>query len=146
MTESKRPAHYNIYPVQPVEISKYLGFCLCNVVKYILRSPFKGTPQEDCQKALEYLRWEMESPHESTPVHDLGKALGAISRLREYLAREVKESKMQDSYALYTQHFLNELEGYLTSGASEHLKQMQTTISRLQTILVRRAEVGEAPA
>ncbi len=146
MTAFKRPAHYNIYPVQPVEISKYLGFCLGNVVKYILRSPFKGTPQDDCQKALEYLAWEMESPHESTPVHDLGEALDAISRLREYLVCEVKESKMQDSYALYTQHFLNELEAYLSSGASEHLKQMQATISRLQTILVRRADEGETTA
>lgn len=140
MTAIKRPAHYNIYPVQPVEISKYLGFCLGNVVKYILRSPFKGTPKEDCQKALEYLTWEMESPHESTPVHDLGKALDAISRLREYLVNEVEASKMQDSYALYTQHFLNHLEGYLTLGSSEHLKQMQATIARLQTILVHKVD------
>lgn len=135
MTANKLPAHYNVYPVQPVEISKYLGFCLGNVVKYILRAPFKGTPADDCQKALQYLEWEMESPHESTPVHDLGKALEAISKLREYLAKEVEQSKMQDSYALYTQHFLNHLETYVTSGACENLKQMQASIKRLQVIL-----------
>ena len=109
MAETKRPAHYNIYPVQPVEISKYLGFCMGNVVKYILRAPFKGTPADDCQKAMQYLQWEMESPHETTLVHDLDKARDAIERLRSYLASEVKNTSLQDSCSLYTQYFLNEL-------------------------------------
>lgn len=140
MMATKRPSHYNMYPVQPVEISKYLGFCLGNVVKYILRAPFKGTPDDDCQKALQYLAWEMDSPHESTPVHNLGKAQDAIFKLREYLMAEVEASKMQDSHALYTQHFLTQLENYLDSGASDQLKNMQATIKRLQTILAHTAE------
>lgn len=137
MAETKRPAHYNIYPVQPVEISKYLGFCMGNVVKYILRAPFKGTPADDCQKAMQYLQWEMESPHETTLVHDLDKARDAIERLRSYLASEVKNTSLQDSCSLYTQYFLNELDGYLSSGTPAHLRQMQVIIKRLQDVLAQ---------
>lgn len=135
MADNERPAYYNVYPVQPVEISKYLGFCLGNVVKYILRAPFKGSPVDDCQKALQYLEWEMDSPHDTTLVHDLEKARGAIERLREYLSSQVKESSLQDSCSLYTQHFLDELDGYLTTGSNANLKQMLAIIRRLQDVL-----------
>ena len=53
------PAHYTIYPVQPIEISRYLGFNLGNATKYVLRAPWKGGV-EDCQKALRYLELERE--------------------------------------------------------------------------------------
>ena len=55
------PAHYTAYPVQPIEISRHLGFCLGNVVKYVLRAPLKGGV-EDLNKALKYLEWEAETP------------------------------------------------------------------------------------
>ena len=55
------PAHYTAYPVQPIEISRHLGFCLGNVVKYVLRAPYKGGV-EDLNKALKYLEWEQEVP------------------------------------------------------------------------------------
>lgn len=135
MGDEKRPAYYNIYPVQPVEISRHLGFCLGNAVKYILRAPFKGTPEEDCQKALQYLGWEMSSPHESTPVYSLDEVQSAIQRLKEYLASEVGASELQNSHALYTQYFLKELESYVETGSSDHLKQMHNIIIRLKEIL-----------
>lgn len=135
MGEEQRRAHYHIYPVQPVEISRYLGFCLGNVVKYILRAPFKGTPTDDCQKALQYLAWGMDSPHEGASVHDVEAAQEAIQRLRGYLQGEVEASGMHDSCALYTQYFLDELSGYLNAGTLSHLKQMQSTIRKLQETL-----------
>lgn len=55
------PAHYAVYPVQPIEISRHLGFCLGNAVKYVLRAPYKGGV-EDCNKALKYLEWEEKTP------------------------------------------------------------------------------------
>ncbi len=56
------PAHYTVYPVQAIEITRHLGFCLGNAVKYTLRAPWKGGV-EDCDKALQYLLWEQETPH-----------------------------------------------------------------------------------
>lgn len=53
------PAHYTVYPVQPIEITRYLGFCLGNAAKYVLRAPYKGGA-EDCLKALRYLELEKE--------------------------------------------------------------------------------------
>lgn len=51
-----RPAHYTKYSVEVIEITRHLPFCLGNVVKYVLRAPFKNGA-EDCDKALVYLGW-----------------------------------------------------------------------------------------
>lgn len=78
------PAHYTAYPVQPIEITRYLGFNMGNVVKYVLRAPYKGGP-EDLRKALQYLAWEIETPmRRLTPV-TLERATGAIAELRPFL-------------------------------------------------------------
>lgn len=50
------PEHYTKYSVEVIEIARYLPFCLGNVVKYVLRAPFKNGA-EDCDKALQYLAW-----------------------------------------------------------------------------------------
>lgn len=52
----KHPSHYTRYGVEVIEITKALPFCLGNVVKYVLRAPFKNGV-EDCKKALQYLKW-----------------------------------------------------------------------------------------
>lgn len=57
----RHPAHYEVYPIQPIQITRHLGFCLGNAVKYVLRAPWKGGV-EDCDKALQYLEWEQETP------------------------------------------------------------------------------------
>ena len=55
------PDHYN----KGIEVYKFinswnLNFNLGNVVKYVCRAPFKGTPQQDLNKAMEYLQFELE--------------------------------------------------------------------------------------
>lgn len=50
------PAHYTKYKTEVIDITRYLPFCLGNVVKYVLRAPYKGGV-EDCDKALQYLEW-----------------------------------------------------------------------------------------
>lgn len=53
------PAHYKgDYVMRIIEDFK-LGFCLGNVVKYVLRSDAKGVPIEDLKKALWYLDREI---------------------------------------------------------------------------------------
>lgn len=115
------PAHYTRYPVQPIEISRHLGFCLGNVVKYVLRAPFKNGV-EDLKKALQYLEWEREQ-HETTRFqHSLDKeALSNFIRSvgcepgdsDSNIAFSVRTDVLPESYALDIVNFLNEMYMYL---------------------------------
>ena len=53
-----RPAHYTqgdgIEPIDFIE-SNDLSFCEGNVVKYVVRAPYKGTEIQDLRKARFYL-------------------------------------------------------------------------------------------
>jgi len=51
------PPHYNQGPMEVIDLIEGfgLGFHLGNVVKYILRAPYKGAPLEDLKKARWYL-------------------------------------------------------------------------------------------
>lgn len=59
MTDPINPAHYRWLPVEVIEITEHLDFCLGNAVKYILRCDHKGRPIEDLEKAVWYLRREI---------------------------------------------------------------------------------------
>ncbi len=56
------PEHYNSHPsgIETIEITEHLNFCLGNAVKYILRCDLKGKPTEDLEKAVWYLKREIE--------------------------------------------------------------------------------------
>jgi hypothetical protein len=49
------PHHYTQYPVEVIEITEHLDFLTGNVVKYVLRAPYKGNQLEDLKKAAWYL-------------------------------------------------------------------------------------------
>lgn len=57
------PAHYNQYPCEVIDIEKVAikdlkglsAFCLGNAIKYVLRSPFKGSMKQDLEKARWYI-------------------------------------------------------------------------------------------
>ena len=55
------PSHYNrgIEPIDIIECWK-LNFSLGNVIKYVLRSPYKGREIEDLEKARWYIDREIE--------------------------------------------------------------------------------------
>lgn len=74
------PSHYRVYPTQPIDITRHLGFCLGNAVKYVLRAPHKNGA-EDLRKALQYLEWEEANPAPAIAVRayrEAEKAIGAI--------------------------------------------------------------------
>jgi hypothetical protein len=54
------PSHYN-KGIEAIEIieSWNLNFSLGNVIKYVLRSPYKGTQIEDLEKAQVYIAREI---------------------------------------------------------------------------------------
>lgn len=54
--------HYQAHPsgVEVIEITQYESFLRGNIIKYIMRAPYKGTELEDLEKAAQYLQWEIE--------------------------------------------------------------------------------------
>jgi hypothetical protein len=55
------PAHYNKGVEAIVVIESWnLNFNLGNVIKYVLRAPYKGTEIEDLEKARFYITREIE--------------------------------------------------------------------------------------
>lgn len=55
------PAHYTAGPVEVIDIIEgfNLGFCLGNVIKYLLRADHKGAPITDLEKGAWYLQREI---------------------------------------------------------------------------------------
>ena len=56
------PSHYTSHPsgVEVIRITEHMNFCLGNAVKYILRAEHKGNPKQDLEKAIWYLKREIE--------------------------------------------------------------------------------------
>lgn len=57
-----KPKHYNSHPsgIEAIEIIKHESFLRGNVIKYVLRAPYKGNELTDLLKAEAYLRWEID--------------------------------------------------------------------------------------
>ena len=51
------PSHYSRFPIQPLDFIEKngLSFLEGNVIKYVLRAPYKGSRTEDLKKARVYL-------------------------------------------------------------------------------------------
>jgi hypothetical protein len=70
LTDVANQPHYTCFKIQPIEFIKAneLGFLEGNVIKYICRYPYKGTPLKDLYKAKDYIEHliqkEKEKCHE----------------------------------------------------------------------------------
>ena len=58
--------HYRSHPsgIEAIEITQYESFLRGNILKYVLRAPYKGSELKDLKKAAEYLQWEIERVEE----------------------------------------------------------------------------------
>lgn len=75
------PSHYTVYPIEPITMTRHMGFCLGNVVKYVLRSPFKNGV-EDLKKALFYL----EEEKHTAMLHPIKKQMNkAKTAVKEFI-------------------------------------------------------------
>lgn len=56
------PAHYTSHPsgIEAIEITQHESFLIGNVLKYVLRAPYKGNELQDLQKAQWYLAKRIE--------------------------------------------------------------------------------------
>jgi hypothetical protein len=65
MPDNKPPvAHYDRGTVQPIDFfegsftrEQYEGYLMGNIIKYVSRFNYKGTPLDDLDKAARYLGW-----------------------------------------------------------------------------------------
>lgn len=57
----RHPAHYRSHPsgIECIEITRWMGFNIGNVIKYLWRADEKGSPIEDLEKASWYLNDEI---------------------------------------------------------------------------------------
>lgn len=55
-----KPAHYQSFEIEPIDVLRFAPFCLGNCLKYIIRAEYKGTPELDYAKAAKYLTWCFE--------------------------------------------------------------------------------------
>lgn len=55
------PSHYLIKGTnfQAIDITRHETFLRGNIIKYVLRAPYKGSELEDLMKAKQYLEWEI---------------------------------------------------------------------------------------
>lgn len=62
------PTHYQ-HPsgIEVIEITRHESFLRGNVIKYVLRAPYKGNELEDLKKAAKYLQWEIERVENAVP-------------------------------------------------------------------------------
>lgn len=62
MDNVNHPIHYTDHPsgVECIEITEHMNFCLGNAIKYIWRAGLKGEAVEDLEKAVWYIKREIE--------------------------------------------------------------------------------------
>ena len=62
------PAHYNKHPsgIEAIDVCQHMSFNLGNAVKYIWRADHKDNGKQDLEKALWYIKKEIERVYEST--------------------------------------------------------------------------------
>lgn len=56
------PKHYTSHPsnIECIQITEHMGFCLGNAMKYIWRADLKSDAIEDLEKAIWYIRREID--------------------------------------------------------------------------------------
>lgn len=142
----RHPGHYEVYPVQPKEITRYLGFPLGNMVKYVLRAPYKDGV-EDCDKALEYLRWLQIEPQPQLSHQSYDRCQNSIAELCAYFRDSPGDTLWQDISSWQT-HFLWRVYDYLQARDCNGLGEnaifgMREALRELSRILALRDTTGQ---
>lgn len=138
----RHPAHYEIHPIQPITISRHVGFCLGNVFKYVMRAPWKGGV-EDCEKALQYLKFEQETPQPCIDEDASHEVDAQCSRLVKYLY-EQNGGNLWCDIAEAQRYFVTSFSAYvLNIGEPQcfslrHMVGMEMAVEHLKNVLANR--------
>ena len=111
----KRPAHYTQYGVEVIEITRHLPFCLGNVVKYVLRAPYKNG-REDIEKALQYLEW-----CDDKPIDVPQECLDAMDKMADTIPSNPRGRSIECYPGDATKTFLVNLHGFITGKVSRSI-------------------------
>jgi hypothetical protein len=65
------PKHYTSHPsgVECICITEHMSFCIGNAIKYLWRADEKNAPIEDLEKAIWYIKREIERKRNANLVH-----------------------------------------------------------------------------
>lgn len=135
------PAHYTVYPVEAIEITRHLGFCLGNATKYVLRAPYKGGV-EDCMKALVYLQYEESCPQPYIGLPCFTQLLPPLKRMAAFFASADGDILWHD-IADEQDHFLRVLHSYLYKGDPDEIALMKGAVRDLKRVLSLRDTTGQ---
>lgn len=95
--------HYKSHPsgIEAIEITQFESFLRGNIIKYVMRAPYKGDELADLEKAAEYLQWEIERVKEEQfwAKFDDTVVSDRITQL-QYM-RDEWDSFKKDSYDYY---------------------------------------------
>ena len=78
--EVKNPKHY-FHPsgIEVIDITRYESFLRGNIIKYVLRAPYKGNELQDLKKAAQYLEWEIERIERGLAIEEMVGELSEVS-------------------------------------------------------------------
>lgn len=133
MDAIRRPAHYTMYAVESIELARELGFCMGNVVKYVLRAPWKNGV-EDCDKALQFLEFELDSLRRGIPAAVFLKWKEDCGRLCDFLLKADGDILWND-IAMATLGILESVGNYLGTNMAEALPTIADGIRELRRVL-----------
>lgn len=86
------PLHYNKGGIEVIDVIEAynLNFRLSNVIKYILRHKDKGNPIEDLEKALFYLKRDIDKK-KSRLVDQVKKDADSAAQLKDVIKKRVED-------------------------------------------------------
>lgn len=96
MSNVNNPAHYNKYSHEVIELTEQFNFCMGNVLKYIIRAPYKGKYHEDMQKAAWYLKRIVEKKQKLRIVTKSIEELG--NSFQNVLVTEILQAAKKKDY------------------------------------------------
>ena len=99
------PSHYQ-HPsgIEVISITSHESFLRGNILKYVLRAPYKGSELEDLKKARKYLDWEIERV-EHHARHD--EALSRTATELQERINRMHDKEFRDRFAWRVTHEFN---------------------------------------
>ena len=124
MTDNvNHPAHYRMYSVEVIEIVRKMSFDQGNVIKYLLRAPFKGRYHEDLKKAA----WYLDDMIQHNVRFKLGR--GALGRLLK-ITKDLKELGVEDPRCRDVMCVIGDIACGDICGAARELNELNELIAK----------------
>ena len=135
-----RPRYFIPYPVAPIQICRYLGFCLGRATELMLEAPWKGGA-EDCREAQRYLTMTLhfgEQPISACRYRLFQQDYQKLARFMESAGDNLWEDISSVLYSYFIQ-----LDEYLVRLLPGNIVAMSNEVDDLRRILALRDTTGQ---